>query len=1407
MRRHSVVLVLLVLISLAVLAASAMPAGAAAGGGAAGPAGTSAERLGQNKPLVACGDDHVLAIATDGTLWSWGLNTSGQLGWGSYDTTATAHPTPTQVGSVNTWTTVACGGNFSVGLRSDGTLWTWGDNSQGELGLGTTDTSAHPTPAQVIINKTSYPSAVDNNWVAVACGYYCVVALKTDGTLWSFGLNSAGSLGRTPDAGHPVSLPCQITGCSGGDANWTEIASGYDHSVALKSNGTLWSWGNDYFGQLGQGLTLPDSATHTTPAQVIINKTANPGEVDNLWTAVSCGSHHSVALRADGSVWGWGFNDDGQLGDGTTANQSSPERITAHNTAVTCGGCFTLAIKASGSLWSWGWNGSGQLGRVTSNPSLSLGQVGSAMNWLTVASGESDNFVLGLAADGTLSAWGDNTYGQLGDGTTTQRSAPVIVPRPGASPADDAGWAAHPLRIASGEWAWYSCVVKPNGALLAWGDNAYGQLGLGDHTDRNLPVQVGTGTTWTSVACDWRHTAAIAADGTLWAWGANTEGELGLGDTNSRLVPTQVSAGSTWTAISCGYSQTAAIRNDGTLWAWGGDSTAAGYRTSPEQIGTGTNWTAVACGGEGQTVAIRSDGTLWAWGYNGLGQLGDGTETDRTSPVQIGTATNWTAIACGFAHTVALRSDGTLWSWGLNTSGQLGWGTYDSTAAAHPTPTQVGTGTSWAAVACGDDSTLALRGDGSLYSWGSNDYGQLGLGTFDLNAHPSPTQVSGTWNSIACGGFHSMSTDNRSALWAWGQNSSGQLGDGANPTGQSSPEVIGRLHDVVPPGAPMVTSSTHPSQTTWYAGSTSSFSFPASDSNVANGSITGYSYVLDQSSDTVPDTTRDCPGSTTTYTSAALADGTWCFHVRACDYGYNWGPTTTYTINIDTTAPSGAVAVGNAGGYVNSRTVTVHPTATDLNGPVLEQVRNAGDAWPATWSALGDTSLTLPLGEGYKTVEARYQDAAGNTSQTVSTTVVYDITPPTGWLVVADHAASVNTTSTVYEAYSNDMNGPVLMRIRNGGSPWPTTWTPIPVGDQPLTLPSGDGTKWVDVEFKDAAGNVALLSQSLILDTTPPLGSLAIDGGASYTTDTAATLSLSATDAVGATAVRLRDAVGSWGVWHKLPSSDTNTVSAGTSWTLPTGDATRTVEAQYRDVGGNLSDVAGASIVLDTTAPQTSDNSAGIWHAGPWTLQLTSSDPLAADGSRSGMSGGAAQTQWSTDAGTTWQTGTSVPFSAWKRGGGSGSFSVLYRSSDAAGNLEATKAITVRIDTSKPTSSVVLGAVAGGQATVYLKASDAFSGVASIWYSLDGGSWTQAAYPGDPGLAVTVSGIGAHTLSYYAVDGAGNVQAGYNVNLVAITGSTQASLSDAPSVAVTDPAHAIPHRHARAGRRMHRMRR
>jgi alpha-tubulin suppressor-like RCC1 family protein len=343
-------------------------------------------------------------------------------------------------------------------------------------------------------------------------------------------------------------------------------------------------------------------------------------------------------------------------------------------------------------------------------------------------------------------------------------------------------------------------VTPLNLELYAWGNNGSGRLGLNDTANRSSPVQVGALTDWLQISSGGDASTATKTDGTLWSWGAGGNGQLGLNDTANRSSPVQVGALTAWYQVAGGQFHSIATKSDGTLWSFGGnnqgqlgDGTVVA-RSSPVQVGTLTNWNNIAAG---QTfgVAVKKDGTMWSWGKNNYGQLGIGIadaysdSAYRSSPVQIGALTDWANVAAGNQHCVAVKTNGTLWSWGFNSSGQLGQGNTDRRSS----PVQIGSLTDWRSVTAGGNFSIAVKMNGTLWSWGQNQYGQLGQNNTSYY-RSSPVQIGAltTWASSEAGNGHAAAVKADGTMWVWGRNNSGQLGlsDTAN---RSSPVQVGAL--------------------------------------------------------------------------------------------------------------------------------------------------------------------------------------------------------------------------------------------------------------------------------------------------------------------------------------------------------------------------------------------------------------------------------------------------------------------------------------------------------------------------------------------------------------------------------------------------------------------------------------
>lgn len=330
-----------------------------------------------------------------------------------------------------------------------------------------------------------------------------------------------------------------------------------------------------------------------------------------------------------------------------------------------------------------------------------------------------DGVCIGLAlkTDGTVWAWSNNDHGQLGNGTTTPSSTPVQVSNLSGVKA-----------IAVGEE--HGLALKTDGTVWAWGYNNHGQLGDGSTTDRYVPVQVSNLSGVKAVAAGRYHSIALKEDGTVWVWGWNASGQLGDGSTTDRYMPVQVK----------GQPLTNKLSTSSLI--------------IPPVAGNYLSGVKAIAGGESHSLALKEDGTVWAWGSNDRAQLGNGIIAKSNTPVRVSNLSGVKAVAGGDNHNLALEEDGTVWAWGYNVSGQLGNGT--NTTKSN-TPVQVSNLGGVKALAAGGLHSLALKTDGTVWAWGDNEFGQLGIGTYSPGTN-TPVEVSnlGNASAIAAGGQGSL---------------------------------------------------------------------------------------------------------------------------------------------------------------------------------------------------------------------------------------------------------------------------------------------------------------------------------------------------------------------------------------------------------------------------------------------------------------------------------------------------------------------------------------------------------------------------------------------------------------------------------------------------------------------------
>lgn len=359
--------------------------------------------------------------------------------------------------------------------------------------------------------------------------------------------------------------------------------------------------------------------------------------------------------------------------------------------------------------YAWGYNTYGQVGDNTIDAKSSpVSVVGGFADWIDIQANFEHN--LGLQANGTAWGWGGNNFGQLGDGTTTNRSYPVSV---GGGFND---WA----QLSAG--GGHSLGIRTNGTAWAWGYNSNGELGDGTIDNRSSPVAVVGGFTWTQLSAGIFHSLGIRSNGTAWSWGKNYYGQLGTNNKTSRSSPVAVVGGFTdWSQLSAGNTHSLGIRANGTAWAWGGGGNGElGTNTymisaiSPVAVVGGfTDWVQLSAGSNSNCIGVRANGTAWGWGANGQGQIGNGATTYISSPAAVvGGFTDWVKVSAGTNHTMGLRANGTAWSWGYNgplyaPQGKLG----DGTAAAKSSPVSViGGFADWIGVGAGGKHSVGVRG-------------------------------------------------------------------------------------------------------------------------------------------------------------------------------------------------------------------------------------------------------------------------------------------------------------------------------------------------------------------------------------------------------------------------------------------------------------------------------------------------------------------------------------------------------------------------------------------------------------------------------------------------------------------------------------------------------------------------
>lgn len=641
---------------------------------------------------VSAGVQYSLALLGNGQIFSWGRDDAGQLGNNVITTTRTAYKVPAVMGSANDWRFVTAGRAHAFAIKIDGTLWGWGDNGSGQLGLGTTaGTGPQKVPKRV---------GTFTDWVAISAGKSFSVGLRADGTIWSAGINDKGQLGTAGLPVEGVSAFQQIGGAASTD-RWLAVAAGTNFALALKDNGEIWSWGANDQGQLGDGT----KTAHTPPAR------ASGGP----YRAIAAGDKHSLGVRWDGKVYAAGYNVSGELGVGDQQQRSAFTFVKDYGQHLAAGKQFTIFLGADGYLNIAGLGSSGQIGAGSGHtleptaypPWKDYEFDGWSMGVKPNSIFAGTNHSLAIRSEGSIEAWGDNGQGQVGPSATAS-----VVTTPVIQGSIGGRW----LQLAAGDY--HTMAVNSDGRLYTWGGNALGELGIGtrDFVAHREPIEVLAGKKILKAAAHYETSMALTADGKLYGWGDNDTGQAGLGDTGQTQINAPRAAamptGSRFVAVGLDNKCGAAVRSDGTLWVWG---FFAGVQTwTPKQMGTDKNWVTVAVGGANGILAVKADGRIYA-------------AQSATAMTQIATGVRANLVAVTHAAALVSASGGRVFGWGDNSLGQQGngqeFGTVPSstpTATLFFNPRELSCGGfhSWEIVADGGGRQIA----------GDNNRGQLGLG-------------------------------------------------------------------------------------------------------------------------------------------------------------------------------------------------------------------------------------------------------------------------------------------------------------------------------------------------------------------------------------------------------------------------------------------------------------------------------------------------------------------------------------------------------------------------------------------------------------------------------------------------------------------------------------------------------
>lgn len=719
---------------------------------------------------IETGKNHCLALKNDGTLWAWGGNGNAQLGNGAYQDIST--PTLSEISNVSA---IAAYEDHSIAVKDDGTVWAWGDNTYGVLGSG--NYRAYVTPIKIGITN------VENIDTSTA-----TFASMDDGSIYFWGDNYYGAYGNGTNISY---LSPRILIKSSSDLN--TYAIGAKHILALTEYGTLFAKGDNTYGQLGNGTT-----TSSFDNFVEVEGMSNVIEV-------SAGDYFSIALKADGTVWTWGNNSSGQLGDGSKLDRIIPYKVLDNVASIASGRSHAIALKKDGTVWAWGADISGQAGQNTYSSVTIPTQVNIYGDALEVYSGGNSSAV--LYNNGKICVFGDNSYGKLGTGDS---DSTIRTPKTIASLNNIVD-----LAIGNN----HMTAVDASGNMYAWGRNDYGQLG--SETDgipqSNVPifirsdvdvVRAGGNTTlaklkdgtWAQYGYDFYHNISTSVlnefddikistmicigqkgDGglsSLYYWGLK-ENSFGT-KSNSSATPKKIETLTNVVSVYAEDDQLFTIDANNKLYTWSSGPSELKW-LSPVMLNRGAGVQKVAVGKD-SFLELNTNGDVYGYGSTTSDIFGSGQSNPLTYS-QIDVPISIKDIALGEGFSVMLGDDGYVYTMGNNSNGQLGRADNGTNAEF----TKIEGLSNIVSVAAGYDYAMALNSNGDVYVWGSNESGQLG--TSGLTNSFEPVLVMTGCKKISAGKDFCLAIANDGSVWGWGKNTAGQLGIG-NKNNQLTPISI-----------------------------------------------------------------------------------------------------------------------------------------------------------------------------------------------------------------------------------------------------------------------------------------------------------------------------------------------------------------------------------------------------------------------------------------------------------------------------------------------------------------------------------------------------------------------------------------------------------------------------------------